>query len=745
VTPQSERAVEQAEVDRLYQRLDRVRATMRRRLVRVRKEGPSGSPQNRSERDAFATMYEDRLASLNAVEERLVFGRLDLSDGNIRYIGRIGLADEHHASILTDWRAPAAQAFYQATAVRPDGVVRRRHLLTKGRTVTGIEDEILDLDAVEPGGSHEHLAATTLAGDGALIAALGAKRTGRMGDIVATIQAEQDAIIRSDLAGTLVVEGGPGTGKTVVALHRVAYLLYAHRAILERAGVLVLGPSRVFLRYIDQVLPALGETGVVATTIADLVPGVEVVAADSPEATVLKGKESMARVIARAVYNRTRIPAEIRTFRFGSRDLELRPTDFAAAAARARATHKPYNQARVTFVREMLDLLALQFLNSVTEDASDADRADVAEDLRHHRDVRIALNLAWMPMTPQKLVGELYTKPVLLAAAAPRMRAEDRAVLYRADADAWTEADVPLLDEAATLLGVDDRAQQAIAARAAAQHEADVEYARHVLGVQDNQYVSPELLASRFAERGPYLTSAERAVVDREWTYAHIVVDEAQELSPMAWRMVARRCPTKSLTVVGDLAQRSNPAGVRSWSDALSPVFGSSWRQASLSVNYRNPAAVADAAVRYAKAAGLPLTPTTNAREVPDSLVVTQADDLTSSVVDAVHVAATTIGVSWDEGRIAVVAAPERLDELTAALALGPDGELLPTIERRILDAPIVVLSATATKGLEFDAVILVEPVEITSPADLFVAMTRPTAQLHIVHCAPLPAGLAKG
>ena len=253
---------EQAAVDVRYARLDALRAQTAARLARTRRVGPSGSPQNRSERDAFATLYEDRLAQLDAVEQRLCFGRLDLVDGAPRYIGRIGLTDTEHTSLLTDWRAPAAQAFYRATAAQPDGVVRRRHLVTRGRTVTGLEDEVLDLDVLSDADRSEDVLAG-LSGEGALLAALAAGRTGRMGDIVATIQAEQDAIIRSELAGALVVQGGPGTGKTAVALHRAAYLLYAHRRTLERSGVLLLGPSRTFLRYIDQVLPSLGETGVV--------------------------------------------------------------------------------------------------------------------------------------------------------------------------------------------------------------------------------------------------------------------------------------------------------------------------------------------------------------------------------------------------------------------------------------------------------------------------------------------------
>ena len=286
---------EQNAVDLRYARLDALRAQTADRLAAVRREGPSGSPQNRSERDAFATLYEDRLAQLEGVEARLTFGRLDLADGARRYVGRIGLTDDDHMSLLTDWRAPAAQAFYRATAARPDGVVRRRHLITRGREVTGVEDEVLDLDRIDEDASR------TLSGEGALLAALSAGRTGRMGDIVATIQAEQDAIIRAPLSGALVVQGGPGTGKTAVALHRAAYLLYAHRRLLERSGVLLLGPSRTFLRYIDQVLPSLGETGVVTATVAELLPGVAATGVEDDGVARIKGDRRMAAVVAAAV------------------------------------------------------------------------------------------------------------------------------------------------------------------------------------------------------------------------------------------------------------------------------------------------------------------------------------------------------------------------------------------------------------------------------------------------------------
>ncbi|NKY08535.1 AAA family ATPase, partial [Cellulomonas hominis] len=435
-------AAEQQVVDGLYARLDELRAQTRERLAEVRRVGPSGSPQNRSERDAFATLYEDRLARLEAVEDRLAFGRLDLAEGGRRYIGRIGLNDDEHASMLTDWRAPAAQSFYRATSARPDGVVQRRHLVTRGRRVTGLEDEVLDLDVLADAEAAEALGA--LSGEGALLAALAARRTGRMGDIVATIQAEQDAIIRAELAGALVVQGGPGTGKTAVALHRAAYLLYAHRRTLERSGVLLLGPSRTFLRYIDQVLPSLGETGVVSTTVAELYPGVVANGEEDDAVAEIKGRLVWRRIIERAVRQRQRVPERPTTVTVDGHTIVVRPNDVRSAIAHARRGHRPHNQARVTFVRDMLGRLAEQYISQLGWSVAPDERGEVVEELRTTREIRIALNLAWMPLTPQGLVSALLSRPARLDAAAPELSAHERAALLR-DPDApWTAADVPL-------------------------------------------------------------------------------------------------------------------------------------------------------------------------------------------------------------------------------------------------------------------------------------------------------------
>ncbi|HVE30253.1 MAG TPA: UvrD-helicase domain-containing protein [Mycobacteriales bacterium] len=290
VVVDTERKAEQQHLDVLYTRLDELRVRSERALDLVRRQPTAGTPAARSERDAFVALHAGRLSQLRSVEERLCFGRLDLLGGERRYIGRIGLSDDEHRQLLVDWRAPAAEPFYRATAVQPDGVVRRRQLATEHRQVTSIEDEVLDLDAYDP-----ERDGPVVAGEGALMMALDAARTGRMRDIVGTIQAEQDRVIRSPLSGILVVQGGPGTGKTAVALHRIAYLLYTHRDRIASAGVLVVGPNERFLRYIDAVLPALGEAeATVLVTPGRLYPGVDAVAGEDLEVAAIKGDVRMA-------------------------------------------------------------------------------------------------------------------------------------------------------------------------------------------------------------------------------------------------------------------------------------------------------------------------------------------------------------------------------------------------------------------------------------------------------------------
>lgn len=729
---------EQQRLDVVYGRLDESRSVAKQRLASVRKEGPSGSPQNRSERDSFATLYEDRIALLNAVEDRLVFGRLDFDDDTVRYVGRIGLNDDNQVSLLTDWRAPAAQPFYRATAANRDGVKRRRHLMTKQRTVTGVEDEILDLSL-----SDDERDKLNLSGEGALLSAMSAGRTGKMHDIVSTIQSEQDEIIRGPLQGALVVQGGPGTGKTAVALHRAAYLLYAHRRLLERSGVLLVGPSNSFLRYIDQVLPSLGETGVVSTTINTLIPGVTAAGTETPEAQRLKGSTQFVDIIRNAVRARERVPESDIAIRIDGHDLVIKRRDIKDAMFKARRNGRPHNDARKTFVKEMLGRLVEQYVKQMPYELAPEDRGEIFEEVRTNQIVKVTLNIAWFPISPAKLIEDLWSKPHRLAQAAPHLSQAQLDSLYRPAGSAWTASDIALLDEAFELLGEDSSTSRAESqAQEHARKEA-LEYARQVLenAPNDGIRVDAEVLADRFLDTGPILTTAERAAQDRSWTYAHVIVDEAQELSAMDWRMLVRRCPTRSFTIVGDVAQTSNPAGTRSWGKTMKKVFKESWSLRKLTINYRTPATIADLAIAYARANNLPVSPLTSARDVEDPISITHvsAEELTDRAVSEAQELVEEFVIDGN-GRVAIVAMPQELAAIRRAasahladLTAGAD--------------PVVSLATPQdVKGLEFDAVVLVEPTLIEEPAngvsDLFVAMTRATKRLTLLHSADLPKTL---
>lgn len=736
----SEADAEQKYVDLLYARLDLLRERTDRELRAVRRAGASGTPQARSERDAFATLYEDRLVQLSGVEERLCFGRLDMADRSVRYIGRLGLFDDDQSQLLVDWRAPASRDFYQATSLRPGDVVRRRHLETHSRTVTAIYDDVLDLDTFEarPDLVMHTSESTSLTTDGALLAALNAHRTGRMGDIVATIQSEQDEIVRAPLPGILVVQGGPGTGKTAVALHRAAYLLYTHRDRLESRGVLLVGPSPVFLRYISQVLPSLGETGVVTATTGELFPGVAVTGEDDEDAAALKGSLRMVDALALAVQQRVRIPERERAMRVENVTLQLRPRVMRSAAESARRHGRSHNAARAVFVRTMLAHLVDLYANATGHSPDTVDRGDVEITLRESRDVRRELNLAWPPLAAEQVLADLFASPDRVYDATPGWSNDDRVLLLRGRAAGWTTADVALLDEVAELIGVDD--EDAVADHQRGQQVAadELRHAREVLesmGGPASQLVSAEALASRFAESGQTFTVAERAFADRTWTYGHVIVDEAQELSPMMWRLLLRRCPTRSFTVVGDMAQATGAAVSASWAEALEPHVGDAWMQYDLTINYRTPARVMERASAMLAAAGFPSLPPTSVREGEAPVAV--AVDSWSSVAQVVVDQQDRLG----DGRLAVVAPRAALPDLAVVLApllSSPDDDLR---------ARVVLLTGEQVKGLEFDVVVVVDPAGMVAEGrhghrSLFVALTRPTQRLVLAHRGELPAGL---
>ena len=761
--PTDDLDAEQQYVTMLYQRLDQRRADITRRLRDVLRNPTAGTPQARTERDVAAAMYSDQLATLNAVEQGLCFGRLDLEEGSEpdgaevegaprRYIGRLGLLDEDNGyePLLVDWRAPVARSFYTATAASPDGVRRRRHLRTRSRTVLGFDDEVLDLDAADLESTRSGLTS-----EAALLAALGASRTGRMSDIVATIQVEQDRIIRAKPQGVMVVQGGPGTGKTAVALHRAAYLLYTHRQQLAKRGVLVVGPNPTFLRYIGQVLPSLGETSVLLSTVAELHPGLHARGAEPAATAAVKGRAAMAAVVAAAVRDRQQVPDVPVELTVEQQRVRLDREVCTSARTRARRSRKQHNDAKRIFHREVIAALARQVAASLGSNLVDrddsirggnlldvGDLADIRAELRESPELTAVLDELWPTLTPEQLLTELYSSPERLAAAARGLPAPERDLLARDPDPVWTPADVPLLDEAAELIGSDGSAE---AAREAAALRAELAYAQGVLDILDlDEDLDPELLratdivdADRLAQRQQmrsHETTAERAATDRTWTYGHVIVDEAQELSPMAWRVLMRRCPSRSMTVVGDVAQTGDAAGARSWADVLGPWVADRWRLEQLTVNYRTPAEIAAVADDVLAALDAGIEPPTSVRatgEAPRSVPVRElADELPAVVAEE----AAAVG----DGRVAVLAPGALVDGLRALLGTGTD-----------LEEPIVVLTVAEAKGLEFDAVVLVEPRQIldASPRgmnNLYVALTRATQRLAVVHSGALPRVLSR-
>ncbi len=739
---------EQLTVDRAYGRLDEMRSQARERLNAVRAAGSHGSPTQRTERDSFATMYEDRLAQLRAVEDRLVFGRLDTEAGERRYIGRIGLSSSNHEPILTDWRAEAARPFYEATPSNHGDIVMRRHITLNFREVVGIEDEVLDVHSEQVDRASS---AGTLTGEGALMASLSSRRTGKMTDIVATIQAEQDRIIRSDIAHAVVVQGGPGTGKTAVALHRAAYLLYTHRRTLDRSGVLIIGPSSTFLHYIDQVLPSLGETGVVSRTIADLIPGVTATAEDSPRAAQLKGERRMANAIANAISARQRVPRDLPIVKINGFAVPMLAGDVELAIADARRTRQPHNKARETFVRSMIESLRARYCEQLDYTPEQAELNDVSQQLRMNDDIRKALNLAWLPMTGMWLIDQLFSKPVQLRRFAPWLSDADINALVREKGAPLTTSDIPLLDEAMERLGPDPR-EAARRAEAQAQRAEEEQYAKDALaqaGIGAG-IVTASMLVDGINGATDAEATAQRAAADREWTYGHIVVDEAQELTAMDWRMLIRRCPSRSFTIVGDVAQTSALGGTRSWKHTMDRLFGEqSWELNELTIDYRNPREVSTLASNFATREGLYISTVNAVRAIPDSVErITVADEivLRAEVADQATSLVKQFVSADGTGRVAVIVPDSELDNWRTVVRRALREELSAQQSARLdaqneWDEQVSICNTQAVKGLEYDAVMVVQPaaIEQEAPArlvaasDLYVAMTRPTQKLLIV------------
>ena len=735
-------AEEQDFVDRAYSRLDQLRSQYREQRQKIDANHGVGNAQGWTERDALATHFAELSSRLDNVEERLVFGRLDMKDHATHYIGRISLLDEHSSPLLVDWRAPISAPFYQATAQEPLGVVRRRHIATRARTVTSVEDELLDVDQAQ----HQGL---TLQGEGALMSALSSARSGRMGDIVATIQGEQDRVIRASDRGILVVQGGPGTGKTAVALHRAAYLLYTQREKLERSGVLIIGPSRTFLRYIEQVLPSLGESGVVQMTIGDIVPGLSAQDDDPVDIAAIKGRAAFSRILREAVRLIPRLPERNQVLQVWNRRVTLRVKDVQEALSRARRSGRPHNVARESFAMGLMELLAGRLIveagdASTTADIDPDDLKTWMSEIRDSVDARRAINLAWMPTQAPAFLRKLWSRPDLLAQANRKagtpLSVEDLSLLYRAQDEPLTISDIPLIDELEELLGTLDLAS-AQKRRAEEQREKEErERANEALKATGlgGGIVTADMLMRQTQEAPSLRPLAERARADRSWTYGHIVIDEAQDLSPMAWRCLLRRCPSRSMTVVGDLDQKRGHRRPHSWKQALGPAARAFSEEFVLSISYTTPRALTRIAQAVMAQHGTPvLYPMEAVRDVPDCYQVsyTHKDTLKECVSQVVSTLEERLDREEGEGkgRICVIV-PDDQAQLWHADESGASA----------LDQRVSYLTAAGSKGLEFDSVVVVEPGEILEQGsgDLFVALTRATHDLHAVTTTQLPRGM---
>ncbi len=778
---------EQEYLNRAYDGLEFMRGEARHMLQGVLDLGRGGTFQSRTERDIVVRTSLARLEQLDIGDQALYFGRIDRLPepgdghqgngtpllGESFHIGRLAVSGPDHEPLVVDWRAPVAEPFYRATGLDPQGLARRRHLSVRARTVLGLEDEyFVDPDGrggpATPGGSStsdgdvddgERLLAEglVLGGPGALLSALGQARTGHMGDIVATIQREQDEIIRAPLGGVLVVQGGPGTGKTAVALHRAAYLLYTHRFPLERQGVLVVGPNPLFLRYIEQVLPSLGETGVSLSTVAGLVPEVRVRGVDDPAVARLKGDVRMVKVLARAVRTRQRPLRRDAEVPFGAGVLRLRAQateEIVSMAKRRPGTHN----ARRRFVEtQVVRVLAEEYRARLTrggvapedEPPSAEEQNDLAQRLRRAPEVAEVLDRMWPRLSAHEFLHDLLgARPLLAAAGKGILTPTEVQRLHRPrssslDAVPWTVGDAALIDEARTLLG--PRRSRPPRARTQRSEEGAV----------------PE---AGFWPQGLTASPAPSAAVaggseDEIRSFGHIVVDEVQDLSPMQLRMLARRSLSGSMTVVGDIAQATGPWAPAGWDDItrhLSPQRTPTLVE--LTVSYRTPAEVVALASEVLAVAAPGISPPRPVRQsgYAPRLVSTARSALPRTVAQVAHEEVAAV----DPGRVAVLGPSVMLPELMRALdeaGLDPVDPRDPAGDG--LAAGLVVLPADETNGLEFDSVVVVEPSLVASVGDdtagegppvattrglrtLYVALTRPTRRLTVVHAEPLPVDL---
>ncbi|GAA5142323.1 AAA family ATPase [Nocardioides marinquilinus] len=718
-TAERELAAEQAFVDRVHRQLEHAGRAAQQLAREGHDRGRLGHEGGLVERDAMVFQAAKRIAQLDAAHEGLVFGRLDLRpdvDGEPRYIGRIGLRDANRDSLLVDWRAPAAAVFYQATAAEPRDVVRRRVLRSQGTRVLSIEDELLDAE-----GNADDL---PIVGEGALMAQLSRARDRTMHSIVATIQAEQDRAIRAPSKGVTSISGGPGVGKTVVALHRAAYLLYTDRRRYETGGVLVVGPSGVFMRYIERVLPSLGETAVALRSLGEVVDGLRATRHDEPAVAAVKGSARMTELMRRVA--RQQAPGSPREFRiFWYDNTILLDRGLLGRVRRQLMSGGRRNRQQSRVVGALLDAMWRQVRSPRGRDRG---RVAFDDDLRGTDEFLEFADAWWPVLTATEVLGWLRDPELLARVGEGLVDEEEQRLLLKS----WDAAgprpdrpdlaidDVPLVDELRYALGDPPAAQ--VEERGGP--EGVSERMRELLTASDREY------AGGTGWRPPTYS------IDDDG-FAHVLIDEAQDLSPMQWRMVGRRGRAASWTIVGDPAQSVWPVPAEAAEARAEALAGKAEHAFHLSTNYRNSAEIYAYAADYARRVGLDADLPTAVRstgvEPREVAVPTGPDgpDLEAVVREAVGDVAGRVA-----GTVGIVVPVARRAEVGAWLASWP--EHAEATAGPADDARVVVLTGLDTKGLEFDGVVVVRPQEIedesaTGRATLYVVLTRATQLLTVV------------